>query len=239
MMVTDISQQEPSILAFESQDASLLKAVHAGESTHIAVASTMFGRPIRKSDPEYAIGKQINLGLSYGLTEYGLAEKTNIPVEEAKKFLDIYFKKFPGVHQYIQSHRRSALDNGYVRSAFGRRIYINPYDRQWQNIAINAPIQGGAADFTKLWIIQYWKLCKKRGLDYCLAAPVHDELVLDVPKKQARETKIALDDALEATGKILYPGIPFRSETESGYSWACKQLKEEIIDDADLDSTDD
>lgn len=233
-IVDDVSQQEPCILAYESKDRILTNAIINGEDLHLTVAREIFGDPkMDKSDPRRAIGKMINLGTSYGLSEHGLSARLNIPLEEAQQFLQKYFSRFTGVFNWISLMRQTAYQNGYVKSALGRRIYLNTYDNQWQNNAINAPIQAGAADFTKMWVRKFWEKCREHDIPYSLCLVVHDEIGMNTPKEAVRDTNRIRKEAFMETAETLYKGIPFKSEWEMGKSWACKSIKEEAIAEED------
>ena len=231
MTVQDVSQQEPSILAFMTKDPELVSAIKNKEDLHLKVAQAIFNDPkMKKEDSRRAVGKMINLGTSYGLSAYGLSAKINVPLEEAEKFLQAYFRRFSGVHSWITQQRAFAYRNGFVSTPYGRKIHVNLYSMQWENNSINAPIQGGAADFTKMWIHNYWRNCMSAGIPYALCAPVHDELVMDVQRAVFKENLKASNDAFQETAEKIYPGIPMRVDTEQGKSWACKSISTEFVD---------
>jgi len=233
--VDDVSQQEPCILAYESKDQVLTNAILNGEDLHLAVARAIFNDPsMVKSDPRRAIGKTINLGTSYGLSEHGLSTRLNIPLEEAEKFIAQYFRKFTGVFTWISSMRQMAYSSGYIKTSSGRRVFMNPHDKQWQNNAINAPIQGGAADFTKMWVRKYWEKCQEAGIPYTLCLIVHDETGYDTPREYRVQANKIRKEAFDETAMTLFPGIPFKSESEYGKSWACKSISEEAYDESEL-----
>lgn len=229
--VSDVSQQEPSIIAYHSQDRKLLEALRAGVSTHVAVAREIYDDPtITKKDKErYSHGKAINLGLGYGLTAYGLSARTGMDLEQAEQMITKYFRKFSGVHSYIQTQRQKATRDGYVTTALGRRSYINPYDHKWENNAINSPIQGGAADFTKIWSRKTWELENSHRLPHTTVAYVHDETVDDTPKEIAKKRKALVEQAFCDTAEYLYKNIPFAVESEFGSTWAAKSIEAERI----------
>jgi DNA polymerase I-like protein with 3'-5' exonuclease and polymerase domains len=238
IMVSDVSQQEPRILAYESQDEVLIQAIKDKEDLHLTVAKSIFGE-FDKSNSDYdnkrAVGKAINLGTSYGLTEFGLAEKLKVAKEQAAQFLKQYFTRFRGVFSWISTMRMKARSQGYVTTAIGRKIYINPHTGYHaDNNAINSPIQGGAADFTKMWVRKIWELSRKYKLNYPVVAIVHDEIVCDVPKKLRKrfETDVLMK-AFDETAKTLYKGIPFAAETVSGPNWGVKQFHDEAYGDED------
>lgn len=232
MGIWDVSQQEPSITAYHSQDRRLLDALRSGESTHLAVAKAIFDNPDlskKTHKAEYDLGKAINLGLTYGLTEYGLSARTGLTLEEAGVHIRKYFMKFSGVHSYIQTQRQKAFRDGYVTTALGRRSYINPYDRKWENNSINSPIQGGAADFTKIWGRKVWEGTRAADLPQTMVAFVHDETVYDTPKQIAKKMQPIIQDAFDETAEFLYKNIPFTVDFEYGTTWAAKSIESERI----------
>jgi DNA polymerase I-like protein with 3'-5' exonuclease and polymerase domains len=234
--VSDIHQQEPCILAWHTQDRRLLEAIRNHEDLHLAVAREIFNEPgLTKDDKEQrAVGKMINLGTSYGLTEFGLATKLNISQDEAKAFLNSYFRKFSGVHAWIQMQRQTGFRQGYVKTSLGRRSWLNPYDHAWENNAINSPIQGGAADFTKIWARKIWEKCNKQGVPYTIVAFVHDENVDDIPRDCLKESNRIQKEAFEEAAELLYRGVPFEFESEYGKSWGAKSIAAEAVDIEEL-----
>lgn len=225
MIVDDVSAQEPRITAYHSQDEALIAALVAGEDVHQTVADAI-GRD-RKT------GKMINLATSYGMTTQGLAKKLNIPESEAEGLLSAYFMRFRGVFSFISSQRAKAWKTGFVTTVSGRPIYINPYDSQWENNAVNAPIQGGAADFTKMWERLTWEGCKAEGIPYSVWGVVHDELDLDPPKEYYKDTKAVVRDAFHQTAKRLFDGVPFLDDMKTGKTWACKELDDDEYEEDD------
>lgn len=230
ILVSDVSQQEPRILAHESKDRALLEAFRNKEDIYLTVARAIFNDPkIGKEDDRRKIAKNITLGTSYGLTEFGLATRLNITEDEAANFLKQYFARFSGVHSWMTLQHNFGLQNEYVKTTLGRRIYLNIYQSQWMNNSINAPIQGGAADFTKIWIRKIWEKCREAKIPFFVVEIVHDEVVQDVAKELVKQAKQIVSAAFEETAARLYPTIPFAFETEMGRSWACKSMPEEAI----------
>jgi len=223
MLVVDVAQQEPRVLAYSSKDQELIKAILSREDLHLSVARTIFNEPtMTKDDPRRFIGKTINLGTSYGLTAIGLAKRIKVTEDEAQKFLNQYFNRFRAVADW--THRQHSMGQrlGYVVTPIGRRVWINPYSKQWQNNAINAPIQGGAADMTKYALAFIHKETKRLGLPYGVCLLVHDELVCDLPKGTIRAYKEVQKEAWSAAGKIMIPGIPVEVEMYTGPNWGAK-----------------
>ena len=225
MLIWDVAQQEPCITAYESQDSELLRATSNKEDLHLTVARAIFDDDTltkEKNKEKRNVGKTINLGTSYGLSEYGLDRKLNCGLDTAKDFLHKYFLRFKGVFNWIAYTRQQAARQGYVTTAAGRKIYINLHSKGWQNLAINSPIQGGAADFTKMWVRNIWERCKEAGLKYTLNLIVHDEIGMDVPKELQSEYEKIISDAFNYTAVTMFPGILFRADGESGRTWSCK-----------------
>jgi DNA polymerase I len=224
MLIWDVSQQEPCITAYESQDPELLRAISNKEDLHLAVAKAIFDSPkLTKKDKEKRnIGKTINLGTAYGLSEFGLDRKLNCGLDVAKEFLHKYFVRFKGVFNWIAYTRQQAARQGYVSTAAGRKIYINLHAKGWQNLAINSPIQGGAADFTKVWVRNIWEMCRDRKLAYTLNLIVHDEIGMEVPKRQQEKYEKLISDAFNLTAETLFPGVLFRADGGSGRTWSAK-----------------
>lgn len=236
MVVSDISQQEPRCLAYLSKDKQLREAFDKGEDLHLYVTRKIYGdETITKDDPRRANGKAINLGTSYGLTEFGLAERLNIDTKEAEKFLNMYFARFPDVRNYITRQRMMANRDEYVETIMGRRIWVNKRDRQWENNAINAPIQGSAADFAKLWVNKFRELCYNKGMEFPVNVVVYDEVVMDIPEDKVDEYLVLLNEAFDWAGNEMMPGMPLVLDTEIGSSWACKSMKEEEDEEEEND----
>lgn len=226
LIVADASQQEPCVLGFYSQDPALLAAIRAGEDLHQTVADAI--QRDRKT------GKIINLATSYGMTAKGLSRKLNIPESEAEALLTAYFMRFKGVLAWIGSQRSSAYKLGYVTTVSGRPVYINPHDYQWSNNAINAPVQGGAGDFNKMWERLLWEACRAEDIPYSVCGLIHDEVVTDPPKEVYKLTRKLKEESFHQAAKRLFKDIPFRLDMKSGKKWSCKELEdEEEYDEAD------
>lgn len=237
MLISDVNQQEPRILAYESRDAELIKIFERGEDSHLAVARAIFNEPNMKSDDPRRKneGKTINLGMSYGLSEYGAALRLGITEQEAAVLIRQYFTKFRDVLLWIGQKRIEAQSKGFVTTVSGRRVYINPYDRQWQNACINAPIQGGAADFTKMWVRRIWEICRKLKVAFLVSLIVHDEVGQNVPKGQVKIYKELTQKAFDDTAAKLFKPIPFAVDMAMGKSWAAKQMESEVEDDEEME----
>lgn len=221
LSIGDVSQQEPRILAYLSKDEKMLDAIQRGESTHVMVGRELFDAPdFDKYHPMYGVAKAINLGLDYGLTEYGLSRKIKRPVEVCKQFLDTYFRKFPGVRNYIDAYQRRGMAVGFVRTTLGRRIFLNPFSPSARNNCINGPVQGTAAEQMKLVLGFLHRELPRAGLPFAVIMPVHDELVSDLPDKEMlAEYQAIEDEAWRYAGQRTVPGIAMKVEHGAGSNW--------------------
>jgi DNA polymerase I len=217
----DISQQEPRITACESNDKELWDAFLNGIDVHLKVAR-MVTRDMEmvKEDPRRnKLGKPLNLGLVYGLTAQGLSNRTGMPLPEAEKLLAMYFQSFKGVKKWIDYEHNFGLKNEFVTTAAKRRCWLNLHDYKWANNAINSPIQGGGADFTKRWMYHVWKAFRDLGKPFPIVLIVHDEALADVPEEDAELTKQIMLEAMGKAGEELYPGMPFKGDPGIGKTW--------------------
>lgn len=230
--ISDVVQQEPCITAYHTQDAALLGAIQDKVDIHLMVAQSIYSDPtLTKEDKEKrSHGKAINLGMVYGLSAFGLSKRTGLSLQDSERLIGKYFQKFPGVFAWIQQQHQSAYRNGYVTTALGRRSYLNLHDRSWENNAINSPIQGGAADLTKIWSRKNWELCKREGIPFSTVAYVHDEMVNDVPQEVLRESRKIQEQAFQEAAEKLYKGVQFEIESVAGKSWAAKALPTEVVE---------
>ncbi|MGF1658197.1 MAG: DNA polymerase I [Rubrimonas sp.] len=188
----DYSQIELRILAQIADVPALRKAFHDGLDIHAMTASEMFGAPVEGMDPMLRRrAKAINFGVIYGISAFGLANNLRIPREEAKAFIDAYFERFPGIRAYMDRTREIAKKQGYVETLFGRRIHtpeINasgPRAAFAYRAAINAPIQGTAADVIRRAMIRIPPALKREGLRARMLLQVHDELLFEAPEAEA------------------------------------------------------
>ena len=188
LMTADYSQIEMRIMAHLSEDVGLLKAFHEGEDLHSTVASQVFGVPIRDVDPEMRRQiKAMSYGLAYGLSSFGLAQQLDIAPAEASALMGRYFERFGGIQDYLKDVVRIARDRGYTETILGRRRYLpdlNHENRQRREVAeraaLNAPIQGSAADIIKVAMLNVAKALKTGEFKSRLLLQVHDELIFEV-----------------------------------------------------------
>ncbi|MEO7132634.1 MAG: DNA polymerase I, partial [Vicinamibacterales bacterium] len=206
----DYSQIELRIMAHLSGDAGLRHAFEHGHDVHRATAAEVFGRKLEEvSSDERRAAKAINFGLIYGMSAFGLAQNLSIERATAQAYIDSYFARYPGVAKYMQETREQARSSGYVETVFGRRLWLpeirsgGPQRRQAaERAAINAPMQGTAADLIKLAMIrvQDWLEAEKRQT--LLIMQVHDELVLQVPDAELASVKESLPGLMQNVAKL-------------------------------------
>jgi len=188
LVACDYSQIELRIMAHLSEDAGLLEAFAAGADIHRATAAEVFGRPLEEVTPsERRAAKAINFGLMYGMGAFGLARNLGIGRGEAQEYIATYFSRYPGVRDFMERTRQQAREQGYVETVFGRRLYLEYIQRGNQaqragaeRAAINAPMQGTAADIIKRAMIDIDAWLATRGGAAQMILQVHDELVFEV-----------------------------------------------------------
>jgi DNA polymerase-1 len=209
----DYSQIELRIMAHLSQDPGLLKAFAAGEDIHRATAAEVFGVSMDEiSSEQRRYAKTINFGLIYGMSAFGLASQLDIERSAAQTYIDRYFARYPGVKDYMQRTREAAKANGYVETLFGRRLWVpeinspNGQRRQGaERAAINAPMQGTAADLIKLAMIAVHGWLNEQKLKTKIIMQVHDELVLEVPDNELELVKQQLPQLMNGVAKLDVP----------------------------------
>jgi len=220
----DYSQIELRIMAHLSGDRSLIDAFAAGEDIHRHTASEVFGVPLADVNPEQRrYAKVINFGLIYGMSAFGLAGNLGIERAAAQSYMDKYFQRYPGVAAYMERTRLEAKTNGYVETVFGRRLWLpdigsaNQARRQGaERQAINAPMQGTAADLIKLAMIAVSDWLRERKLATKLVMQVHDELVLEVPEGELAEVKPAVERLMTGVATL---DVPLVVEAGVGENW--------------------
>ncbi|WP_440027693.1 DNA polymerase I [Chromobacterium amazonense] len=220
----DYSQIELRIMAHLSDDEGMLKAFASGEDIHRATAAEVFGVDLAAvtSDQRRA-AKAINFGLIYGMSAFGLAAQLDIERSAAQQYIDRYFMRYPGVAEYMQATREKAREQGYVETVFGRRLYLpdiklsNPARRAGaERAAINAPMQGTAADLIKLAMIAVQDWLEHDRLQSKLIMQVHDELVLEVPQAELDLVKQKLPAIMAGVAELK---VPLLAEVGAGDSW--------------------
>jgi DNA polymerase-1 len=225
LLSADYSQVELRILAHLSDDEGLIDAFNNNLDIHARTASEIFSIPIDKITPDIRrIAKTVNFGVIYGISPFGLSETLSISRDEAKKYIDQYFNRHPGVKSYIERTIEEAVNKGYVKTLFGRRRAIpeikskNPNIRQQgERLAINSPIQGTAADIIKIAMINIWKKVKERGLKTRMILQVHDELLFELP---VQELVILQDIVKKDMEEVIKLRVPLSVDIKYGKTWA-------------------
>ncbi|MFO7593217.1 MAG: DNA polymerase I, partial [Pseudomonadota bacterium] len=223
IVAADYSQIELRIMAHLSGDEGLLKAFAAGEDIHRATAAEVFGVPLEEvSGEQRRSAKAINFGLIYGMSAFGLARQLGIKREAAQNYVDLYFARYPGVKAYMDDTRELAREQGYVETVFGRRLYIpdinssNGQRRQYaERTAINAPMQGTAADIIKraMLAVDAWLTSEP---EVHMVMQVHDELVFEVPESRLDEVSGKIIELMSAAAELR---VPLLVEAGSGNNW--------------------
>lgn len=224
IVAADYSQIELRIMAHLSGDAGLLNAFSEDRDIHQATAAEVFGIPLDQvSADQRRSAKAINFGLIYGMSAFGLASRLGISRTEAQHYVDLYFQRYPGVRRYMDQTRQQAREGGYVETVFGRRLYLNEINSRNNNLrqgaeraAINAPMQGTAADIIKRAMIEVDRWLQASKIDAHLIMQVHDELVFEVREDIVEELipqvrKLMCDAADLRT--------PLRVDAGSGKNW--------------------
>ncbi len=220
----DYSQIELRIMAHISGDASLLKAFHAGLDVHRATASEVFGVAVEEvSSEQRRYAKTINFGLIYGMSAYGLARALSIDNTAAKNFVERYFARYPGVKQYMDETRLSAKAKGYVETVFGRRLFLaeinspnGPRRAGAERQAINAPMQGTAADLIKLAMVKVQQVLDDEKRATRMVMQVHDELVFEVPLAEVEWVKSEIPRLMAGVAQLK---VPLLAEVGVGPNW--------------------
>lgn len=225
LLSADYSQIELRILAHLSQDESLITAFRNNEDIHTHTAADIFdidqdliSRQMRR------MAKMINFGIIYGMSSYGLARNLGIGREEAEKYIHNYFRRYQGVRRYIEKEKEEARRNGYVVTLLNRRRFLDGINSPDKNIrefneriAINAPIQGSAADLIKLAMIKISESFKKKKFKSKLLLQIHDELIFEIYKRELEEAKFITKEFMEHSLEL---SVPLQVNLKTGYNWA-------------------
>ncbi|WP_423359953.1 DNA polymerase I [Pseudomonas citronellolis] len=224
LLSADYSQIELRIMAHLAQDEGLLDAFRHDRDVHRATAAEVFGLPLEEVTPEQRRrAKAINFGLIYGMSAFGLAKQIGVERKEAQAYIDRYFARYPGVLAYMERTRAQAAEQGYVETLYGRRLYLPEIGsknaamrKAAERTAINAPMQGTAADIMKLAMVAVDDWLQASGIDARVILQVHDELVLEVREDLVEEVSAKLRDLM---GKAAQLAVPLIVETGSGSNW--------------------
>jgi len=225
LLAADYSQIELRVLAHLSEDPALEDAFSRGEDIHRATAALVFGVAPELVGPEQRrAAKTINFGLIYGMGAYALARELGVSNAEAQKFIEAYFARLPKVREYLDRTKELARETGKVTTLFGRVRFISGLDATNSQVrgnaerqAINAPVQGTAADLMKLAMIRLHQELAKRGVPARLLLQVHDELILEVESKAAKEAAALAKSIMEGVAELR---VPLRVDIGTGISWA-------------------
>ena len=225
LLSVDYSQVELRLVAVMAGDEAMLSAFRNGQDIHATTAAAIFGLPLEQvTKDQRRHAKAVNFGLIYGMSAFGLTRSTDLTLGEAENFVKAYFEKFPGVKRYLDDIKRLASSQGYVETLLGRRRYFpalksgtNPQLRnREEREAINSPIQGTAADIMKIAMLQIPVTLAKLGLKGRMLLQVHDEIVIECPQQELKQTAKAVQKVMEEA----YPmSIPLLTEARSGMSW--------------------
>ena len=215
ILAADYSQVELRIMAHLSKDPGLLAAFNSDQDVHRATAADVFGVAINEvSDDERRSAKAINFGLIYGMSAFGLAKQLNIGRQEANEYIERYFAKYPNVKRYMDQTQSFAGENGYVETIFGRRLYLPDINagngmlrKAAQRTAINAPMQGSAADIIKRAMIDIYNWLPESGLDAQMLLQVHDELVFEVHHKDVELVSEGVNFRMMSAASLSVPLI--------------------------------
>jgi DNA polymerase-1 len=224
LVSADYSQVELRIMAHLSADPALVHAFHEGHDIHRATAGEIFGvKPEEVSADQRRYIKAVNFGLMYGMSAFGLAQQLDIERGAAQQFIDKYFARYPGVAQYMQRTRELARTHGYVETVFGRRLWLpdinaggGPRRAAAERAAINAPMQGTAADLIKLAMIAVQDWLDREHLATKLLLQVHDELVLEVPDAELARVQRELPGLMTGVAKL---SVPLVADVGYGPNW--------------------
>jgi DNA polymerase-1 len=225
LVAVDYSQIELRVAAHMAKDQAMLDAFRERQDIHTATAAAVYDINIEDVTPEQRHdAKAINFGLIYGMSAYGLTQGTDLTLAEAESFVETYFKRFPGIKNYLEGVKENAREKGYVETLLGRKRYFprlattTDYNqrRREEREAINAPIQGTAADIMKMAMIEVDQQLKSSQYSAKILLQVHDELVLEVPEKEIQEVIGLVQSAMEGVYSLE---IPLTTEARSGKNW--------------------
>jgi len=224
LLSADYSQIELRLLAHIADIATLKQAFRDGQDIHAMTASQVFGVPVEGMDPIVRRNaKAINFGIIYGISAFGLARQLGIGRDEAKAYIEAYFVRYPGIRDYMERTREQARKAGFVTTIYGRKCHVpgiqdkNPSTRAfYERAAINAPLQGSAADIIKRAMIKVPGALKDAGLKARMLLQVHDELLFEVPEAEVAQTAAIAKAVMEDAAHL---SVPLTVETGSGHNW--------------------
>ena len=224
LVAADYSQIELRLMAHLSGDEALIKAFRSNEDIHTSTAAHLYHKsPAEVTSSERRSAKTANFGIIYGISAFGLAQRLDIPNREAKELIENYFASYPGIKQYMDSAIAKAATEGYVETMFGRRRILHDITSSNRTVrglaernAINAPIQGSAADIMKLAMIEIRRRFMQEGICSKMIMQVHDEVVIDTLNSELEAVKRIVKEAMESVATL---SIPLTAEVNSGETW--------------------
>ncbi len=224
LLSADYSQVELRVMAHLSGDQALIEAFANGEDIHSATAARLFGKSLNEvTSDERRKAKTANFGIIYGISAFGLSQRLDIPQSEAKEIIGGYFRSYPAVREYMDSVVEQAKQTGYVETIFGRRRYLNDINSRnaiarslAERNAINAPIQGSAADVMKLAMIHISQRFKTEGIKSKMILQVHDEVVIDTLKSELERVQSIVTDAMQSAVELK---VKLLAESGTGENW--------------------
>ncbi len=224
LLAADYSQIELRIIAALSQEETMMKAFQEGEDIHASTAAKVFNVPIDEVTREQrSNAKTVNFGIIYGVSAFGLSNQTDLTRSESKELIDTYYKTYPKLRNYMSEQVDFARENGYVSTVLGRRRYLKDINSSnavvrgaAERNAVNAPIQGSAADIIKIAMIKIHHKLKDKGLRTKMLLQVHDELVFDVYKSELEEVQELIKSEMEHAFKL---DVPLDVEVGLGDNW--------------------
>jgi DNA polymerase-1 len=229
LLSVDYSQIELRLAAHIADEPALKEAFLAGQDIHAMTAAQVFGVPVEGMDPMVRRrAKAINFGIIYGISAFGLANNLRIPQGEAKAYIDAYFKRYPAIRAYMEQAKAFCREHGYVATLFGRKVHMpgirdrNPAMRSFtERAAINAPIQGTAADIIKRAMIRVPPALAAAGLAARMLLQVHDELLFEVPDDEVEATSAVVREVMEnACRPALELSVPLVADAGAARNWA-------------------
>jgi DNA polymerase-1 len=220
----DYSQIELRIMAHLSGDEAFLDAFARGEDIHRATAAEVFGvEPAHVTSEQRRYAKTINFGLIYGMSSYGLAKALSIDNQAARNYIERYFARYPGVRRYMDDTRAEAKARGYVRTVFGRRLVLpeinspnGPRRAGAERAAINAPMQGTAADLIKMAMVEVQRVLERERRATRMIMQVHDELVFEVPERELDWLRVEVPRLMAEVATLK---VPLVAEVGAGPNW--------------------
>ena len=224
LLSADYSQVELRLMAHLAGDENLCEAFREGKDIHAATAARIFNKPIEEvTSEERRRAKTANFGIIYGISAFGLSQRLGIPRSEAKQLIEGYFESYPKIKEYMDNVVADARDNGYVETLFGRRRYLADIDSRNANAralaernAINAPIQGTAADIMKLAMVGVARRFKSEGIRSRITMQVHDEIVVDLLRSEREKVEQIVREEMEGAAQL---SIPLTAECGVGENW--------------------